>query len=225
MTPDRTLARALASEYNARDDPIGWFEVLYDRALATAKGTDAIPWADLAPSPHLVSWLDAHDLPPSRRRALKVGCGLGDDAEELARRGFEVTAFDVAPTAIHWCRWRFPSSPVSYVCCDLFDLPPDWQRAFDLVVEAYTLQVLPPHVRSAAMQAVTCCVAPGGLLLVISRGREQHDPEGLMPWPLVRSELAAFAQLGMEELCFDAYIDQEDPPVRRFRATYRRGSR
>jgi protein-L-isoaspartate O-methyltransferase len=34
------------------------------------------------------------------KRALVVGCGLGYDAEFLARLGYAVTGFDVAPTAI-----------------------------------------------------------------------------------------------------------------------------
>jgi hypothetical protein len=38
----------------------------------------------------------------------------------------------------------------------------------------------------------------------------------------MRSELDAFAGLGMELLAFEDYVDDEDPPVRRFRATYRR---
>lgn len=220
MTPDRTIARALAREYNARRDPTGWFEALYTRA--TGDGVGIVPWADLTPNPHLVTWLDAQSSPAGSPRALKVGCGLGDDAEELARRGYAVTAFDVAPTAVAWCRRRFPASPVAYLCRDLLDPPANWEGAFDLVVEAYTLQVLPPVVRPAAMARMARCVAPGGLLLVVCRGREPGEPEGLMPWPLTRSELDAFAGLGMETLAFDDYVDAEDPPVRRFRATYRR---
>jgi hypothetical protein len=53
----------------------------------------AIPWAALAPQPALMAWLD-------RQRPAAGGCGLGDDAEEVSRRGYRVTAFDVSPTAI-----------------------------------------------------------------------------------------------------------------------------
>lgn len=221
MTPDRATARALAREYIAHRDPVGWFEALYARADGDG-GVDVIPWADLTPNPHMVAWLDAQRGAPAGRRALKVGCGLGDDAEELARRGYAVTAFDVSPTAIAWCRRRFPHSAVTYLCRDLLDPPADWVGAFDLVVEAYTLQVLPPEVRPAAMAQITRCVAQGGTLLAICRGREPQDPEGLMPWPLVRSELDAFLSLGLELLAFDDYVDHKDPPVRRFRAVYRR---
>ena len=33
---------------------------------------------------------------------------VGDDAEYLASRMARVTAFDVSPTSIDWCRKRFP---------------------------------------------------------------------------------------------------------------------
>lgn len=88
------------------------FEEIYARA-----GDDltSVPWARFAPHPLLVMWLDSAGspgLPASRSfagcEALVVGCGLGDDAEELARRGYAVTAFDVSPTAITRCRERFP---------------------------------------------------------------------------------------------------------------------
>jgi len=220
VTPDRTVARALAREYNARNDPIGWFEALYARAAHSDAGLEVIPWADLAPNPHLVAWLDAFPPPAPGARALKVGCGLGDDAEELQRRGYDVTAFDVAPTAIDWCLRRYPHSAVRYLCRDLFDAPDEWERAFDLVVEAYTLQVLPPHVRPTAMARMARFVAPQGRLLVICRGREPDDPEGLMPWPLTRAELDAFRAAGLEELSFEDYVDSEDPPARRFRSAY-----
>jgi len=62
-----------------------------------------------------------------------VGCGLGDDAEALAQQGFQVTAFDISPTAIAWCEKRFPDSQVKYQVADLFALDPAWHHKFDFV--------------------------------------------------------------------------------------------
>ena len=92
-------------------------EELYARANGDAS---VIPWADLMPNPHLVTWLDNHGIREAGKKALKIGCGLGDDAEELARRGFDTTAFDISPTAIAWCQRRFPGTSVHYVIADLF---------------------------------------------------------------------------------------------------------
>ena len=65
-------------------------------------------------------------------------------------------------------------------------------------------------------------VAPGGTLLVIARGREPSEPEGKMPWPLTKEELCSFRTYGLEEIAFEDFMDSEEPPVRRFRATYYR---
>lgn len=218
-TPNRATARALARQHVAQGDPLGWFEVLY---AAVEGDADGIPWADLSPNPNLVSWLDRQGAPGTGSRALKIGCGLGDDAEELARRGFETTAFDISPTAIGWCRTRFPSSAVRYVEADLLQGPREWAHGFDLVVESYTLQVLPPQIRSEAMRRAADFVAPGGTLLVITRGRENAEDEGAMPWPLTRQELGVFTASGLTEVRFEDYVDGEQPPVRRFRVTYER---
>src|SRR3954470_1369137 len=141
MTRER--AQGFAADALARGEPLGWFEELY----ASASDASAIPWADLGPHPLLVEWLDR--AAPEPGRALVVACGLGDDAEELARRGFEVTAFDLAPSAIAWAKRRFPQSPVSYVVANALELPQEWEGAFDLVVEVYTLQALPEELRPA----------------------------------------------------------------------------
>jgi len=208
----------LAKESIARGDAVAWFEALYREADA---GTTVVPWADRVPNPHLVEWLDAN--PTVRGRALDVGTGLGDNAEELARRGFDVVAFDVAATAVARARDRFPGSPVGYVVANLLDPPADWRDAFDLVAETYTLQVLPPAAREAAAAALRTLVAPGGTLLVIARGREPEEPEGAMPWPLTCGEVEALAGDRIALESFEDFLDTEDPPVRRFRATFRRG--
>jgi SAM-dependent methyltransferase len=216
---DRATARELAQRHIADGDPLGWFEALY----ATAEGDSSIiPWADLSPNPNLVSWLEDRSLTGSERTALKIGCGLGDDAEELSRRGFDTTAFDISPTAISWCLRRFPGSSVRYAVADLLQPPEGWANAFDFVLESYTLQVLPSRLREEAACRVADFVAPNGTLLVIARGREPGEEEGTMPWPLTRPEMEVFKKAGLAELRFEDYLDNEHPPVRRFRAAYGR---
>ena len=222
MGTSRAKARELAKQHLAVGDAVGWFEPLYTSAAGDPR---AISWADMCPNPNLLAWLAGPHGGQLGTRALVVGCGLGDDAEELARRGQQLTAFDVAATAVDWCRRRFPQSAVAYVVADLLQPPDAWRGAFDFVFEAYTLQVLPPQVRKQAMQNLAACIAPGGTLLVIARGREPHEPEGDMPWPLMRAELSTLERVGLTCESFEDYLDAEDPPVRRFRATYRRESK
>jgi hypothetical protein len=43
-----------------------------------------------------------------------------------------------------------------------------------------------------------------------------------MPWPLTPNELDYFCELGVQRASFEEFVDQETPPVRRFRAVFRR---
>lgn len=131
-----------------------------------------------------------------------IGCGYGDDAEELDRRGYWVTAFDIAPTAIARCRERFPSSEVAYRVADLFALPQEWREAFDLVVEIRTLQSLPLEKRAAAVRAVAERVRPGGKLWLRCLARDDDEPVADRPWPVCRRELAWLGQARLHELEF-----------------------
>ncbi|HEX3725780.1 MAG TPA: class I SAM-dependent methyltransferase, partial [Pirellulales bacterium] len=215
--PDRAVARRLAQESLAKGDALGWFETLY--AAADGDAT-RIPWADLHPNRSLVDWLDRTGGIANGRRALVIGCGLGDDAEELTDRGFAVTAFDVSAGAVAWCRRRFAMSRVNYCAADLLNLPAAWRQAFDFVLEIYTLQVLPNELRPTAIAQMADCVAPGGTLLIVARGRQPADDPGSMPWPLLREEVAELGSHGLWTASFEEYFDDEDPPVRRFRVEH-----
>ena len=173
-------------------------------------------------NPNLVAWLEREHVEGTGKSALVVGCGLGDDAEELSRRGFRVTAFDVSASAIAMADERFPESAVEYVAADLFQPPADWTRKYDLVHEAYTLQVLPRGLRSKAVSQLASFVSPHGILLVIARARDEADDPGEMPWPLTCSELEMATRSGLERVSFEDYLDDERPRVRRFRAAYKR---
>jgi hypothetical protein len=135
-----------------------------------------------------------------------------------------VTAFDVAPSAIEACRARYPATTVEYVVADALAPPPAWHGAFDLVFESYTLQVLPPAARAPLLARHAETVAPGGALLVLCRGRDPGDPDGALPWPLLRAELDSLRAEGLESVRFEDLLDDETPPVRRFRALYRRAA-
>ena len=213
----RQHARQLESEFLARGDAIGWFEALYAEADSNYS---TVPWADLEPNPNLVEWVTKQNLVGSDKTALKIGCGYGDDAEFLSKMGFKVVAFDISATAISECKQRFPSSRVLYQVADLLNPPEAWFKSFSLVLESYTLQVLPPNLRVIAISNIVKLVAPSGQVLVITRGQEESESCREMPYPLTRLELKQFEHLGLKSQMFEDYYDIENPPVRRFRACY-----
>jgi SAM-dependent methyltransferase len=221
---ERTQARArlrqLAEDSIKRGDPTGWFDDLYRGA---AGNTEAIPWAHLTANSLLMEWITRHQPREEGRNTLVVGCGLGDDAEAVARTGYDVTAFDISPEAIQWSQRRFPDSTVYYRVADALALPEEWNSGFDLIVEIYTLQTLPEEgLRAQVAANLARCLAPEGSLLVICGGRDEADDPGAMPWPLTRRELAVFERLGLREMSFEDLLGREEPFFRHFRAHYQR---
>lgn len=196
-----------------------WFETLYTNANGN---TDHIPWADLRPNPFMMDWLERENLPTAGKTAVVIGCGLGDDAEELARRGFAVTAFDFSSVAINWCKQRFPTSPVHYVVADLLHLPTEWN--FDFVLEIHTVQALPLEVRRQVVEAVAGLVSPGGTLLAIGRLAQSAAQQIHRPWPLIPAELHYYVEAGLTEIRAESFPDAEIAALgqERFVMTYQR---
>ena len=196
---------------------VAWFDALYASAAGEA---ERVPWARLSPNPYYAEWADQYLPRGCGRSALVVGCGLGDDAEDLAARGYETTAFDVSPAAVAWCLKRFPNTAVRYRVADLLDHPPAWHRGFDVVLEVFTLQALPEALRSRAVRHMADCLAPGGTLLVVTQGRDEADALGAVPWPLTKAQVRAFGWHGLREVSFDELTAEGDSPTRLFRAAF-----
>ncbi len=220
MTSLRLLVQYHAEEHLKRDDPFGWCEQVYREANGDEL---AIPWAYLRPNPHLVRWSRESGWDGEGKCALVVGCGLGDDAEFLAKQGFDVTAFDISPTAIAWCHRRFPRSKVHYEVADLFKAPERYRDAFDLVVEAYTLQCFKPPLRSKAAAPLASFLAPYGALWLITRKREPDEEVYGPPWPLTHGELDALRREGLKQVSLEDFVEPSDEgPKRRYQGVYRR---
>lgn len=220
-SPDKQALRELIREHYKKKDYVGWFEALYSGA---GRDTGKIPWADRRPNANLIAWLDREQIRGQGRSAVVVGCGLGDDAELLARHGFKVTAFDVSSSAIEWAKQRFPRTSVTYAQADLFNLPAEWVGGFEFVFEAYTIQALPQLVRNQAIDAVASLCKPGGEVLVICRARGDDEPTEEVPFPVSPAEMARFDSGGLRRMAFEDFFDGQDPPVRRFRVLYQRAS-
>jgi 2-polyprenyl-3-methyl-5-hydroxy-6-metoxy-1,4-benzoquinol methylase len=157
------------------------------------------------------------------QQALVVGCGLGADAEYIAKLGFDTVAFDVAETAIQLARERFPESTVHCVVRDLLDPPAEWLRGFDLVAEIITVQALPDPPRGQAIVNVGRMVGPGGTLLVIAAIHpDDEEPIDAPPWPLTRAEVQAFATDALTTVRIERASDPRRQTDHRWRAEFHR---
>lgn len=216
----RSKALELARQRIAAGQPLAWFEELYRSA---AGDPSVIPWASLGPSGYLMDYLRRVEPKPAGKRAIVVGCGLGDDAEALQRVGYNTTAFDIAPSAIDWAQNRFPDTSVDYVTMDLFKVPGEWYRQFDFVFESLTVQAMPPELHNKALAAVSKLLDIDGTLLVVTRLAEDGEERAGPPWALTEDELHTLRTHGLQRTEFRIQLEADrDPPVRRLVAAYTR---
>src|SRR5262249_15073970 len=92
-------------------------------------------WPEVEPTPHVVRWV--RKLGAGRgRSALDLGCGDGRHSIVLARRGYEVTAFDLEPLALKKAKAQLRRAGVdaTYVAGNALDLRFD-DAAFDVVLD------------------------------------------------------------------------------------------
>jgi SAM-dependent methyltransferase len=224
MPRQQVDTRLLIESHLEAGEPTGWFEPLYS---LVGRDLDRLPWYVAGPHPYLVDWLDAPVAEPPGPRAVVVGCGLGDDAVELAGRGYEVTAIDIAPTAVRRARKRARrarTAPVEWREADLLSAPEDLVGGFDLVVEVHTVPWLPGVVRDAAMQAIGALAAPGGVVVAITLLAAHTDVVAAAdgpPWPQAPSELAAYRAAGLERVTLE-HADPDDAGRLEARLTLRR---
>ncbi|MGK7941586.1 MAG: methyltransferase domain-containing protein [Crocosphaera sp.] len=217
LNPSRQKVTELALDYEKKEDFTGWFEVIYTEALGDA---NKVPWAKMQPHPSLENWLKTVDI--TNKKALVIGCGLGDDSEILAEKNAEVTAFDIAPSSIEWCRKRFENSSVNYLVADLLALDNSWKNSFDLIFESRTIQALPISIRREVIDAIATLLKPGGTLLIVTRLRETEETPKGPPWPVSQQELSQLYEYGYQEVSRTPYIYPNNPSIPQALIEYQR---
>lgn len=135
-------------------------------------------WDQGKPSPALAHWLDAGVIRPGMR-ILVPGCGRGHEVIELAARGCQVTALDIAPTPVRELQENLAGKQLEadVLLQDLFSYQPD--EPFDLVWEQTCLCAIDPDKRHAYAEKLAEWLKPGGIVLALFM---QTGQEGGPPW-------------------------------------------
>ena len=155
LAQSRARTKELQQEFAERGDVLGWFDALYKES---GGNNEKIPWADLEPNHYFKTWAESTGLRGDGRRALVVGCGLGDDARYLHDLGFSVTGFDISPTAIEWAEKLHAGTDIEFHVADLF-APPERGRGHAIL-------------RYVVLPGVTRCYAT----LPFSRSAKSNPP-------------------------------------------------
>lgn len=136
---------------------------------------EATPWDLGEVAPPFVDAFERGLVPPGRLAI--PGAGLGHEAVFFARRGFAVTAFDIAPSACRALeeRSRALGLTIDVVCGDVFAASSRYDGAFDAVLEQTFFCAILPERRADYVRLVQRLLKPNGLLFGVFFDIDDED--------------------------------------------------
>lgn len=134
-------------------------------------------------APAFVSLLTSQALQPGKVAVL--GSGRGYDAIAFAKHGFDVIGFDFAPAAIAEATAiaQASGSSAKFLERDIFDLPAEFPRYFNYVIEHTCFCAINPQQRQGYVKVVREILQLQGELIAIffTHSRSGGPPFGISP--------------------------------------------
>ncbi|MCP3678758.1 MAG: class I SAM-dependent methyltransferase, partial [Deltaproteobacteria bacterium] len=114
----------------------------------------------------------------SSGRALDLGAGPGTQAIVLARKGFQVTATDIAAAAVRKAeeRARREEAEVTFLYDDI--VKSGLQGHFDFIFDRGCFHALPPEQRGEYVRKTALLLDPGGYLFLKCFSHRETMEEG-----------------------------------------------
>jgi SAM-dependent methyltransferase len=113
-----------------------------------------------------------------------VGCGKGHDAVMFAKKTYEVTAIDFAPSAISYLKQLAADAKVDIhaINTDIFNLSNDYFNQFNYVIEQTCFCAINPNMRNNYEELVSNLLVKDGLLIGLWFPLDKNVSEGGPPW-------------------------------------------
>ncbi len=131
-------------------------------------GEDEIPWNRSAAPAILEELVNSGQVQPCK--ALDIGCGTGNYALFLAKKGFDITGVDVSKSAVKIAQDKAAALNIQarFSCCDILTDISDLSGPFDFIHEWMVLHHILPPERKTYLNNIRTLLAPKGKYLSIS---------------------------------------------------------
>jgi len=144
------------------------------------------PWEKGKAHPALIDFFT--ESGPIPGEILVPGCGFGYDVRALSASANHVIGIDVAQFAIDKAR-SFPKiAREKYLLADLFALPTEFDRKFDVVFEHTCFCAIEPGMRANYVETISRVLKPAGKMIAIFFLNPDHDEDG-PPYGVSTAEL------------------------------------
>ena len=183
----------------------------YEERYKTAHAC-GVSWAGKAATPIVLEILRRYGV-ATDARLLEIGCGEGRDASAVLSAGYALSATDISPEAVSYCKARFPEYAECFSVLDCIGGKID--EKFDFIYAVAVVHMLVEDAdRDAFYGFIRAHLSDGGLALVCSMGdgefemktdpaaafepREREHPSGKMTVASTSCRMVSFGTFRRE---------------------------
>lgn len=133
---------------------------------------EGLLWFSNKPTPEVINWVDYHYISLGENLC-EIGCGEGRDALFLAKKGFNITAVDIAEEAIRKCRVLSAAKglKIAWVVSDALQLGEKLSNNYNWIYSVGTLHMLvKDEDRRGFLNSIYSLLKPGGKFLLVNMG-------------------------------------------------------
>ncbi len=134
------------------------------------------PWDTGRPSNELARAIASGIVQPGR--AVELGCGTGTNAIYLAQQGFEVTAIDIAPTALKLAEKKADEANVAVHWVQADVLNPPEMKPFDFVFDRGCYHGVRRQNAAGYVEALSRLSHPGTKVLIVAGNANESRSGG-----------------------------------------------
>ena len=145
----------------------------YEERYKTAH-QKGVSWSSDQSSPIVLSTLQKYGIRPDRAQLLEIGCGEGRDAKAVLDYGCDLTATDLSPEAIAYCKKTMPEYEAHFGVLDCLSDDPPQRYDFIYAVAVVHMLVLDED-RDGFYRFIEKHLKPEGIALICTMGDGEFE--------------------------------------------------